>query len=128
MPLFYSGQTDYINKLNAASDEAFSTAVAATAGGTTALNLSGGGSQFVTMGTGNTTFTFTNVPSTAYKFTLYVKQDATGSRTVTWPTTSWPAATAPTLTTTGNRIDIIEFRTVNSGSTWYGRVVSQNHV
>lgn len=35
-------------------------------------------------------------------------QDATGSRLVTWPATfSWPASTAPTLTITAARIDIV---------------------
>lgn len=42
------------------------------------------------------------------RLTIRVVQDATGSRLVTWPATfAWPAATAPTLTTTANKMDIV---------------------
>jgi hypothetical protein len=128
MPLFYSGQTDYVNKLNAMSEGTFSTAIAATVGGTTALSLSSGGSYFVTMGAGNTTLTFSSAPTTAFKFTVFIKQDGTGSRLVTWPSISWSSNdVVPTLTTTANRVDIFEFRTVDGGTTWYGTTVSLNH-
>jgi len=38
---------------------------------------------------------------------------------VNWPgSVDWPAATAPTLTTSG--IDILTFMTVDGGTIWYG--------
>ena len=59
--------------------------------------------------TGNCTFTFT-APGGPCSLVLKLVQDATGSRTVTWPATvHWPAGSAPTLTTTANKVDIITF-------------------
>lgn len=48
------------------------------------------------------------------ELTLYLQQDATGGRTVTWGAgggfaLKWPSATAPTLVTTANRINILKF-------------------
>lgn len=68
--------------------------------------------------TGNCTFTFT-APSGPCSLILKLVQDATGSRTVTWPTAvHWPGGTAPTLTTTANKVDIISF--YFDGSVYYG--------
>ena len=59
--------------------------------------------------TDNCTFTFT-APKYVGNFTLKLIQDATGSRTVTWPATvKWPAGTAPTLTTAAGSVDKITF-------------------
>lgn len=59
--------------------------------------------------TGNCTYTFT-APSNDGTFMLKLVQDATGSRTVTWPASvKWPGGTAPTLSTAANAIDIITF-------------------
>lgn len=68
--------------------------------------------------TGNCTFTFT-APTKPCSLILKLVQDATGSRTVTWPATvHWPAATAPTLTTTASKVDIITF--YFDGTTYFG--------
>lgn len=57
--------------------------------------------------TGNVTYTFTAPPGPA-TLTLQLVQDATGSRTATWPATvKWPGGTAPTLTTTAAAKDIL---------------------
>lgn len=57
--------------------------------------------------TGNCTYTFT-APAGATTITLKLVQDATGSRTATWPATvKWPGGTAPTLTTTASAVDFI---------------------
>lgn len=57
--------------------------------------------------TGNCTYTFT-APSVKGRFQLMLVQDATGSRTVTWPSSvKWPGGTAPTLSTAANAIDIV---------------------
>jgi hypothetical protein len=59
--------------------------------------------------TGATTFTFSNGQSGG-NYRLILKQDATGSRTVTWPATvRWGAGGAPTLTTTINTTDYVGF-------------------
>lgn len=68
--------------------------------------------------TGNCTFTFT-APSGPCSLVLKLAQDATGSRTVTWPATvHWSGGVAPTLTTTASRIDIITFYW--DGTTYFG--------
>ena len=59
--------------------------------------------------TGNCTYTFT-APDGPCNVMFKLIQDGTGSRTVTWPNTvKWPAATAPTLTTSANGVDIVAF-------------------
>lgn len=68
--------------------------------------------------TGNCTFTFT-APGGPCSLVLKLIQDGTGSRTVTWPATvHWPGGTAPTLTTTANKVDIITFYW--DGTTYFG--------
>lgn len=60
--------------------------------------------------TGNCTYTFT-APDGVGRFSMQVIQDATGSRTVTWPASvRWPGGTAPTLSTAANAVDIITFQ------------------
>lgn len=80
--------------------------------------------------TANCTFTFpTVVNDGAYSFTLVLVQDGTGSRTATWPAAvKWPAASAPTLTTTASRRDVLTFVTYDGGTTWLGFVAGQNYV
>jgi hypothetical protein len=75
--------------------------------------------------TGNCTFTF---PAAAAGkcIKLALKQDATGSRTVTWPgTVKWPSATAPTLTTTAAKTDHFQF-TCYDGTNWLGQSLGLN--
>lgn len=77
--------------------------------------------------TDNCTFTFSNptASGTFCSFTLLLKQDTTGSRTATWPAAViWPAATAPTLTTTASKADVLYFFTVMGGGQWAGKLVA----
>ena len=77
---------------------------------------------------GATTFTFTGATaSTACSFGLYLTQDATGSRLVTWPASvRWSGGTAPTLSTAASAVDIVVFETINGGTVWYGSLVGTN--
>lgn len=78
--------------------------------------------------TDNCTFTFSNPVATGKgsSFTLILRQDGTGSRTVTWPASvDWAAATAPTLTTTASAVDILTFFTIDGGTTWFGFTAGQ---
>lgn len=53
------------------------------------------------------------------RYAFLLKQDAIGSRTVTWwAGILWSGGTAPTLTTTPNKTDIITF--VFDGTNWFG--------
>jgi len=83
-------------------------------GSATAVNLENG-NVFSRTISGTTTLTFTNPSAVGTSsFTLILTNG--GSATVNFPTVKWPAATAPTLTTSG--IDVLVF--VYHGSTWYG--------
>ena len=99
----------------------------ATANTSTAytIDLAGGSVQILTL-TGNCTFTFPT--ATAGKgFTLLLLQDATGSRTVTWPASvKWPASTAPTITSTASKGDKYVF--VGDGTYWWGSNAGQNYL
>lgn len=77
-----------------------------------------GQKQVVTM-TGNCTFGFTAPPGVG-NFLLRIVQDATGNRTANWPASvHWVGNTKPTLSTAGNRVDIITF--YYNGSIYYGQ-------
>ena len=100
----------------------------ATVTGTVSIDLNNGNVHSVTL-TGNATLTFDNPVATgdSSSFTLIVKQDGTGSRTITWPgSVAWAAATAPTLTTTANKFDVLAFTTVDGGTRWFGFVAGQD--
>jgi len=99
----------------------------ATANTSTAytIDLAGGSVQILTL-TGNCTYTFPT-PVAGKSFILVQKQDATGSRTVTWPASvDWPGATAPTLTATASKADKFVFTAID-GSNWLGSVAGQNY-
>ncbi len=73
---------------------------------TIAVDWSRGNQQYVTLG-GNRTLTFSNYLG-GQILRLFVCQDSTGSRTVTWPSVMvWEGGSAPTLTTTANQCDIV---------------------
>lgn len=79
--------------------------------------------QRVVLG-GNRTLAVTN--STLQPFALVLKQDATGTRTVTWFSgISWAGGSAPTLTTTPNKTDTFVFIPLGS-NTYLGFVAGQN--
>lgn len=74
----------------------------------------------------NCTITFPTAAA-GKSFTVILIQDATGSRTVTWPgTVVWPAGTAPTLTTTATKRDVFTFMCAD-GTNWLGFTAGQNY-
>jgi len=85
------------------------------------LDLANGNVQKLTL-TGNCTLTLTSPATGAYRSLLiYVFQDSTGSRTITWPgSVSWGTAGAPTLSTAAGKMDKVLLDTVDGGTTWYG--------
>jgi hypothetical protein len=87
------------------------------------LALTNGTVQIITL-TGNATITMPTAVS-GKSFIIFLKQDATGGRTVTWSTVKWPNATAPTITGTASKQDIYSF--FSDGTNWYGVTVSQNY-
>ena len=87
------------------------------------IALTNGTVQIITL-TGNATITMPTATS-GKSFIMYLKQDATGSRTVTWSTVKWAGGTAPTITSTASRQDIYSF--FADGTNWYGVIVGQNY-
>jgi hypothetical protein len=77
--------------------------------------------------------TLSNIPdnanANAVGFSLLFVGDGT-ARTMTWNIgstgISWAAGTAPTYTSTANKVDIYSFLSNNGGSNWYGFVGGQN--
>ena len=92
-----------------------------TDGANIAWNCANGAKAKVTLGGNRTMDAVTNaVEGTSY--TLWVIQDNGGSRTITWTTSgagSFDFGTdgAPTLTTTGDRADLLGFEAVSIGGT-----------
>ena len=79
--------------------------------------------------TGSITISPSNVPASTrmWSGTIVAKQDATGGRTITWPTgIKWPGGSAPPATTTANAIDIWSLMTYDGGSTWVGSLTVKN--
>lgn len=74
---------------------------------------------------GSRTLAVTGV-STGQAFLVILKQDASGSRTVTWWSgIVWAGATVPTITTTASRYDIFAF--VYDGTRYFGSIVGLNY-
>lgn len=58
---------------------------------------------------------------------IMLRQDPTGSRTVTWGNLiAWSDNLVPTLTTTSNHADILQFTTFSGGQMWFGAQVYAN--
>ena len=72
--------------------------------------------------TGNATFTLSGaVTGNATDIRVILRQDGTGSRTVTWPgSVTWAGGSAPTLQTAAAAVDTIGLLTVDDGTTWFG--------
>jgi hypothetical protein len=98
----------------------------ATANTSTAytIDLANGSVQVLTL-TGNCTFTFPTAAA-GKSFIMLLKQDATGSRTATWPAAvKWPGGTAPTITSTASKLDKYIF--TSDGTNWYGSDAGKNY-
>ena len=90
---------------------------------TITFNMNTSNIHSVTLG-GNRTLAVSNVAS-GQSFIIILKQDGTGSRTVTWWSgIKWAGAAAPTLITTASRWDIFAF--LYDGTNYYGSIVGQN--
>jgi len=98
----------------------------AAAGATETLDLTVANVHDITLDEA-CTLTFSNPPAsgTAGSFTLILRQDGTGGYATTFPASAdWAAATAPTLSTGANDVDILVFITVDGGTIWHGMVGS----
>jgi len=89
-----------------------------TDGVTIAIDWDNGATQYVVLEATGRTVTFANpVNGAVYRFIII--QDGSGSRTITtWPTIKWAGGSAPTLTTTGGKADVVTLLYANSS--YYG--------
>ncbi len=93
-------------------------------GATITFNLATSNLHTVTLG-GNRTLALSNA-SVGQAFVLRLVQDGTGSRTVTWfSTIKWSGGSAPTLTTTASKTDVLGF-ICTSADNYDGFVVGTN--
>lgn len=83
-------------------------------------------SVFILTLTGNCVYTFPT-PVAGKSFMILQKQDATGSRTVTWPATvKWPGSITPTITPTASKADKWVF--TSDGTFWWGSNAGQSYL
>lgn len=120
-PVSTAQQTALDGKVNVTNGGGETFFDAGNSGTAITLNLANGNVQKLTL-TGNCTITLTSPASGAFRsLLLYVFQDGTGSRTITWPASvKWGTAGAPTLSTAASKMDKILLDTVDGGTTWYG--------
>lgn len=97
----------------------FTTVNATTA--TTNLDCGVESNYFVNMQSSTTLGITGTIPTGCiYYITVMLKQDATGGRTLTLPASFKPDDnTAPTWTTTANKMDVLSAWTIDGGTTWY---------
>lgn len=92
---------------------------------TITMNWGIGGVHSVTLG-GNRTISWVNLLDGQFIF-VSLRQDATGTRTVTWPSTvSWSGGVAPTLTVTAAKTDIFVFVRNTTDNKEYGYTFGLN--
>ncbi|MCB9942988.1 MAG: hypothetical protein H6851_05130 [Geminicoccaceae bacterium] len=61
------------------------------------------------------------VTGTCCAVVLYLRQDGTGGRTVTWPASvKWSGGTAPVLSTGAARTDVVMLTSFDGGATVHG--------
>lgn len=96
-----------------------------TDGATQTIDCSATSSFTWTLGANRTVSTFLN-PVAGQLVFLEIKQDATGSRTLTWPANvAWGTnGTAPTLTTTAAHTDVFWFVWNPTAAKWRGATFS----
>lgn len=111
--------TDQNITFNGAYTEKVYTANSSTA---ITLALTNGTMQIITL-TGICTVTMPS--AVAGKSFILLLKTGTGGYTVTWTTVKWPGGTAPTLTATASKMDILSF--FSDGTNWYGIVAGQNY-
>ena len=95
----------------------------ATSAGTFDVNWSTGANHAITLINGANTITFSNIVATGtlQGVNLFLQQNTGGNSTVNWPlAVSWGSQGAPTLSTTANVIDIVNFSTYKGSSRIFG--------
>lgn len=113
--------TNGTNGTNGADGHILTVVALGSVSGAVTIDLSAGQVFTLTLG-GNATLSLTNLPAngTIVEAELCLLQDATGGRTVTWPTNGkWPGGAAFVPTPAANALDYVGI-SVDSGGNWTG--------
>jgi len=97
--------------------------------GNTTIDVSANGSFADLTLNGNPNLILTNAAPTGSVtlITIYLRQDPTGGRTVTWANNiKWSDNVQPVLSTGANVADVIQVTTYNGGTIWWGAQVMAN--
>lgn len=97
--------------------------------GAVTLDLNEATTFLVTRNANITSMTISNPNSsgTAHSFSIIFTANGT-AYTVSWPTSvKWAGASAPSLTSTNNKKDILHFTTIDGGTNWYGFIGGLNY-
>jgi hypothetical protein len=126
MPLFNTGDTDYVAKLN---KHYTNTTITVGSTGSYNLDLSLGYVFTLNFTAGSAaacTLTLNNKPSsgTPFEITIFVKFGTAFAHTITYPTTTyWVGGSAPGLGSSASTTNIIKIRSLDAGTTFYGERV-----
>jgi len=96
-------------------------------GGNLDINLQSG-TLFYVSKNADANISFLNPPTSPKVFSFKLQTIADGTAyTFTWPASvRWAGGSPPTLTTTNNKIDTMEFLTHDGGVNWFGYVIGLN--
>lgn len=127
---FYGDNNHFDNKIQRPKFQDISEVVTVitASGSSLSLSFEDGNVKDVTL-TGNCSITLTGAPASGTYGGMYVylRQDNTGSRTITHPGgTQHPGGEAPTLTATSGGYDAILYETFDGGTTYVCHVVGQD--
>jgi len=108
-------------ELAALSNADTSLVTVAATGATETVDVSVARTYDLTL-TANCTLTLTGaVNAEAWYVSLLLRQDGTGSRTMTWPgSVVWPGGVTPTLSTAAASVDVFTLFTLDGGTVWFG--------
>lgn len=90
------------------------------------LTLTDGDDHLVTLGANLTLALATPIRVDRTTVRVFVTQDATGSRLVTWVGVTWLVSVPPTLSTAPGAIDLLEFVYDKTNTTWRGWMIGRN--
>lgn len=98
-------------------------------GGTTLVDASLGNTFRLTFGAGNTTMGAPSNPTDGQMIIFEIKQDGTGSRTITWNAAYvWGTdVVVPVLSTAANKTDYVGFIYNSSAAVWRGLALARGY-
>jgi hypothetical protein len=113
---YFQATTTHTGSLSVSSTQIFEPFYwnATTSASSTSIDWNNGNKQGIVLGTASTTLNFAHIQSGA-SYSLWLSQDGTGSRIVTWATSTigrvlWAGAAVPTLSTASNTMDEFSFQ------------------